>query len=339
MAFPGNSTKILNQALTFKSIWHDAALRKESLHFRAVEFNTIPIINSITYPERSCLYTSSKIKHSPKGSITIEAAIGFPIFFLLLMSLVYIINIMYLQTSLQIALEETIRDASKTAYITAEFLAMTNGEQSDAVQNDSSLLENLGGSLITSSYIHNAFLTESNKKILEASCVKNGANGISFLSSSIDTDAGIADIIMTYKVTIPFLPEDLFNLNLSNRCYVRLYTGLDMAKKQTAATPYVYYTTSGSVYHFNKYCQYLLNYTEAVRFNDRNHELSSCPLCDEGISLDNMAEQNPLVYVTLSSYCYHSSLDCQAFTGDIFRIKYSSSIKKDDICETCLKGK
>lgn len=333
MTFLRNATINKKQTGTIYNFQQTVTLHTAGLSDRAVDINSFAISNSTYYSERPCLYTSVNYK----GSITIEAAIGFPIFFFVILSLIYIINIMYVQTSLQIALEETVRNASKAAYITSQFYSLTSEEQSDAVAKEPSLAEQLGTSALSIAYIHNAFLTDENKKLLDNSPVENGSDGISFLSSSLDLSSGIADIILSYTVSIPFIPDNIFSFKLSNRCYMRLYTGRDMDKEQTATDVYVYYTTTGRVYHFNRYCQYLLNYTEAVRFLDMDYQLVPCALCDT-ITLDRLKSDNPVVYTTESKYCYHTTLKCQSFTDMVFRRHYSSLEEDDDICELCLKG-
>lgn len=333
MTFLRNSTTTKKQTGTTYKYMQYATLQTSGLHNRAVDFNSSSYSDSTHYSERLCLYTSSQYK----GSITIEAAICFPIFLFAMLSFIYIINIMYVQTSLQFALEETVRNASKSAYITSKFYSLTLEEQTDAIAKDPSLAEQLGSSALTIAYMHSAFLTEENKKILDNSPVKNGSDGISFLSSTLDLTSGIADIILSYTVSIPFIPDNIFSFKLSNRCCVRLYTGRDMDKNQTASDTYVYYTTNGRVYHFNRYCQYLLNYTEAIRYLELGYRLVPCVLCDE-LTTDQLKSENPVVYTTESEHCFHTTLKCQAFTGMVFRRHYSSLDDDDDICEKCLKG-
>lgn len=254
------------------------------------------------------------------------------------MSLLYIINIMYLQTTLQIALEETVRNASKAAYITNEFYAMSAEDQQDVADKEPSIISKLGTSVLTSSYLHSSFLTEKNKELLDNSPIKNGSNGISFMESSIDLNNGTADIIMSYEVSIPFIPDKLLSFNLVNRCYIHLYTGLDMAREQTPDDFYVYYTVTGQVFHTYKYCRYLLNYTDAIPYLNISGIECPCKLCCKD-TLETLQEENKIVYITENGAVFHTSLKCSSFTGNVFRVHYSSLDESDKICEQCLKGK
>lgn len=334
MTFLRNVTLNSKQCNNVKIYQQQTTLPKHSLSEQVIDIDCTPGINSINYKKRPCPYASLKLS----GSITIEASICLPIFIFSMLAIIYLINIMYLQTTLQIALEETVREASKTAYITAEFYSMTTNEQADAISADPSIAESLGGKMLSAAYFLQAFLTEENRSILDNSPVKNGSKGISLFSSSIDLSENTADIVLSYTVTIPFVPEKIFSLNMVNHCNVRLYTGKDMSKEQKEDDFYVYYTSSGSVFHTNRYCQYLYNYTEAVRFLEMESQLAQCQICGK-VTIEWLRENNPIVYTTMTKACYHLSLDCYAFTDLVFRVPYSSLDEDDKICEQCLKGK
>lgn len=336
MTFWRNATIKTNRKQTDnkKSKRHYATLRNPGLYKRAIDTNSLLCISSIHYKERPCLYASENLR----GSITVEASVCFPIFFLIIMSLLYIINVMYIQTTLQIALEETVRNASKTAYITSEFYSLSADKQEEAAHNNPSFLEEIGTSLLSSSWLHAAFLTDENRRILDNSPVKGGADGISFMQSSFDLSNNTADIILSYTVSIPFIPEKILSFNIANRCYVRLYRGLDMSSEQSPDDFYVYHTTSGNVYHTNRYCMYLLNYSDAMPFREISRTLSQCRLCGDDTT-DLLEKDNRIVYITNSGQVYHTTLKCPSFTQDVFRIHYSALRDSDEICEHCLKGK
>lgn len=311
------------------------SLHTISRNFLAVEFYSEPIINSINYSERPYLCTSSNPKL--KGSLTIEASIAFPIFIMVSYTLISIISVLNLQLSMQIALEETVRDTSKSAYITSLFLRADENDKTEICEKDPSITEHLTASFISSSLLKSSF-TKNNNSIVNSPLIKNGENGISFLSTSIDLDAGIADVIMSYQVNLPFIPEGFYHINLTNRCYVHLYTGRELSKNQATTDTYVYYTSYGNVFHFNRYCQYLLDYTEAINYKKVNPIISNCKECVNQTK-DELNTNNPIVYITESKRCYHLSLNCPGFTGNVFRTQYSSLNETDKICEKCLEGK
>lgn len=328
----------INIATTkLKKIIHFGSLHTIGRNFLAVEFYSEPIINSINYSERPYLCTSSTKKQHFKGSITIEASISFPIFMIASYALISIISVLYLQLSMQIALEETIRSTSKSAYISSLFLNTDEDEQEKICHEEPSISENLTISFISSELFKNNFINNNNS-LINSPFIKNGQNGISFLSSSIDLDAGIADIVVNYQVKLPFIPESFYHIDLNNRCFIHLYTGKDLSKKQSPSDSYVYYTSHGSVFHFNRYCQYLLDYTEAIDYHNVDPLIPSCKECVNQTK-DDLNKNNPIVYITESKRCYHLSLNCPGFTGNIFRTHYSSLNESNKICEKCLEGK
>ena len=339
MSFLYNKSKYKNQARQNQNN-NSGTLPTNSFDSLAVEFYSNPIINSLNYSERPYLYTSNLYSntYTLKGSMTIEASIGFPLFMIMVSFLLSIISVLYLQLSMQIALEETVRKSSKTAYISSLFLSLDEENQQNILDLEPSITRNIATSLISATYLQTSFNNEDNKKLINSPLIIDGEKGISFYSSSIDLDEGIADIVLNYKVKLPFLPEKLFNFNLTNRCYIHLYTGKELAKKQNPADSYVYFTSYGKVFHFNRYCQYLLNYTDAVSYKNIDPDIPGCSKCVK-LSSEQLKEQNTIVYLTKSREFFHTSLDCPSFTGDVFRANYNSLNESDKICETCLKGK
>lgn len=340
MAFLGDATISKKQIRHINKQFINATLQNTNLYNKAIDINSFPIINSIHCLKRSSLCTSYPISKNTKlkASVTVEAALAFPIFFFVVMSLIYIMNIMYIQTTLQIALEDTVRTVSDDAYVSTKFYSLSVSDQINALDKDSSIVEDLGAKVISATYLKNVFLTDKMKSMLDSSPIYNGSDGISFLYTAIDLNANIADVVLTYNLTIPFIPKDIASFTLANRCYIHLFTGTEMTKEQTSADTYVYYTTTGSVYHFNRFCKYLLDYTEATNYLNINNQLTQCALC-KTLTLEELQEQNPIVYVTQSKYCYHTTLKCQSFTSMVFRMHTSSLEENANICKECLKGK
>ena len=332
-----NKTKLRNQTNPFSKKYFIGSLPATSFDSSAVEFYSNPIINSINYSGRPCLCTSSIPSNTLNGSLTIEASISIPLFMIVISVLISITSALYLQLSMQIALEETVRQASKTAYISNLFLSLDE-EYQQTISSNPVFMDNITTSLLSAAYLKTVFTKEDNKNLVNSPMIINGSKGLHFYSSSIDLDEGLADIILSYKVKLPFLPENIFNFSLTNRCYIRLYTGKELAKKQTGTDTYVYFTSHGSVFHFNRYCQYLLNYTDAKNYKALSPDISKCARCVT-ITTEQLKEQNPIVYITKSQEFFHTSLNCPTFTGDVFRASYSSLNDSDKICQQCLKGK
>ncbi len=339
MTFLYATTPKNNNRFSIKKILKNinGSLRIDSKSYRHANMLTHNnLLRNLPNTKRSSLCTSP-LAH---GSITLEASICIPLFFLGLLTIIYIINIITIQLTLQIALEETIRDISKEAYISSKFYSMLTEEQANTLEDDSSILENIGATIISVPYVKHKFMNDDIKNFLDNSYVENGSDGISFKFSSVDMKNNIVDVVIDYKYCIPFIPNDLLSFRLSNRCYSRIYMGKDMEKEQKEAFFYIYYATTSSVVHTNKYCQYLLNYSKAIRYNEivRLHPIDGCALCANDTTIEQLRKDDAIVYLTTNEDIYHITLDCQSFTGDIFRLKISS-LENQNICKKCLEGK
>ena len=83
MTFLRNKTKYMNQTKPNSKIKYIGSLPTISFDSSAVEFHSNPIINSINYSERPYLYTSKLSANTLKGSLTIEASIGIPLYLII----------------------------------------------------------------------------------------------------------------------------------------------------------------------------------------------------------------------------------------------------------------
>lgn len=304
--------------------------RAFSLTPKAVDNSIISNNQSTHYSTRPYLYTS----HRYMGGITLEAAIAIPTFIFFLTTLISVINAIYIQLTLQIQLEETSRTISQNMYnYYTEYLIEDKADNKDNIYNDIAL------DILSLGVIQNNFLDNDMKIFLDNSSVHKGSKGINFLSSNIDFDKGLLDLIITYSIKIPFVPRNIATINLSNRCYLHLYIGEELSKKQNPQDNYVYCTMYGQVYHTNKYCQYLLNYSRLTTFSNVDSTIYQPCLNCVDMDLDQLKANNPVVYITDSGYAYHTSLDCSSFTGSIYKVLYSSLPKNKKICTQCLKGK
>lgn len=341
MVFLDDSTIKFHQvAKILTTICIIATLQIGNLFHRAVGYQAISVNKPINRPRRSYLCTSKDKKDNKvSGSITLEAAIALPIFIVFFIALISIINIMYLQLTIQIQLEETARNLSKTGYASNVFYSLSKEDQQAVLSEDKSLIYHIGSAIVTIETVRQLFLDEEISSFLDNSSVLNGADGLNFLSTSLDLKNSSIDLVVTYTVTIPFIPKDLISINLANRCYVRLYMGKKLSDAKASDDMFVYYTSKGKAYHLDKYCKYLLNYSDISPFNSIDLSLyQPCKLCVD-IDYDYLKKHNIPVYTCLHGYAYHTTLSCPSFTGLVYRVPYSPQTHDGNICKHCLKGK
>jgi hypothetical protein len=233
----------------------------------------------------------------------------------------YFINIIGFQTILQIRLEETARQINTSAYLTAD----TKPEIYET-------------SFLSKEIIHSIFFTDSIKTLCDSTYVKGGANGLSFFHSTINTDTMTADLILTYQVAIPFLPDNLVSVPFTQHCKFKLFTGQPVSVSKLSDDTLVYLTTNASVYHTDKYCTYLTKYSEAVYKDDlsayieeKKLSLTPCKLCSRIPSYQNTT----IYYLTTYGNTYHYSRDCHYLNCGIYSYHYSDVKGKYPLCSRC----
>ena len=246
-------------------------------------------------------------------------------------------TIIDVQQNLQMALDEAARNISGNLYLSYEFSTLTNDKKNEVAQKNPELLSSIGSSLIDTSNLKSHFFTEAVKSYIDSSSIVNKTNGISFNNTYVNLSDNILDASIFYKVSVPFLPDNLFSIGLTNRVYLRIFSGKPLDNKLSVQPVYVYFSTYGRVYHTNRYCPYLLNYTDVKLFSEIKGKYQRCSLCVNRTT-EELEQNKSIVYITRTGYAFHISLDCPSFTGNIFKTPIDS-VKKDSLCSHCMKGK
>lgn len=255
-----------------------------------------------------------------KASLTIEAALILPFFILVLLSLIYLINIMALYITLQIRLEETARDINSSAYIYSDL--ETSLPDSD---------------ILSAEIIRSLFMSQDIKKLCRISHIKNGENGISFYHSKIDK-MDTADIVITYNISIPFISKLNLYIPVAQRCSFKLFTGNHTAHYTGNKESIVYMTAHGEVYHTNKYCSYLIKYAEILDKNSlsayetaSHRKFTLCHACEKNFSAQNTS----VIYISKTGNVYHYSRDCYYLTSHIYECNFKEIEGNYPLCSRC----
>ncbi len=263
-----------------------------------------------------------------KGSLTLEAAIVFPIYILFLISIIYILNILALQNSLQMSMEETSRSISSSAYISEKICYM----------KEKGITTNLTYSVLNTALIKQLFLNDELKNLSDNSYIVNGSNGISFQSTYTNTNTHIVDFNITYNVSIPFLPDNIFKIRINQRCRFRTFSGEDISDKSGEYTPYVYTASNAGVYHSSPYCSYLSKYYTILpsssfdNMGDSNNKYSACSHCARNVPMASNVFNCP------GSMVYHNSIDCFYLNANVHKVTLESVEDFLSLCSRCKKG-
>ena len=245
-----------------------------------------------------------------KGSMTIEAAVVFPVFAAFIISLLFFFRVLQVETEVAKALSYAQR-------LTAVESTLTDSE---AVQ------------LATAEVL---FRKEIAKSQLVREYVAGKGQGITLLSSSAKGD--YIKLCATYKIKLPLRFFLVSGFTQTQKCVGRKWTGKSVGEDDS--DPYVYYTETGKVYHLTKSCPYLDLSIQKVLFsevaslrNKSKRKYKACSKCAAG------AGEAEYVYITDYGTLYHMDLGCSRLKRTIYTV-HLSEVGGRPPCSKCGKGK
>lgn len=272
------------------------------------------------------------------ASITLESAIVIPVFLIAIISVMYFMVIIYTHLCIQISIEEMADDLTTKMYaisVVMEKAASVNGDTETEEDNYGEDIYELAQKGVTAAYLYGKLIDKLGYENISGACIVNGAAGLDMTSSEFDMDAGIGNIIVCYKVKIPFLSESIKTLSFVQKCRFRFWTGVSL--ENTDDKNIVYITPTGTVYHLDLMCRHLdlsiSKTTYEQMLNERNSsgaKYSRCANCCTGD-----ISGSSIVYITESGTKYHSSLSCSSLKRGIITIDLSEVEDKMSPCSSC----
>ena len=241
------------------------------------------------------------------ASVTVEAAMAVPIFFLAVICLIYLLELMAIGTAVRSGLQYAGKRAAQDA-ATAPVL-MPSRLEADVV-------ESIGADR------------------LARSIVEGGSSGIDCSRSRMSVRTGIGELSAVYQVRIPV---PLFRIPLvryEETMRIKGWTGYEKAGLLTGEEETVYVTETGMVYHRDYHCTYLelsiqmvpASALDGLR-NESQGKYYPCSGCVHG-------EAHGLVYVTDYGEKYHSSLSCSGLKRTVYAVPLSEAVGKG-ACSKC----
>lgn len=260
-------------------------------------------INIISLSKRTSSFTS-------EGSVTIETALVAPIFFLAVLSLVYLLEIMSVQTVMRSALQGAAKEAAEKAYV-----------------HTFSICEVLEKEIVQ----------QAGEDWLKESIISGGAGGIDCRKSKVWGDTGIMEASVKYKVEIPVLMFRIPAMTLEEAVRVKGWNGYAGNGFGNQDKETVYITDTGLVYHKDADCTYLELSIKAVSSsqikNFRNESGGKYYAC-ESCMKKGSAKQT--VYITDTGTRYHSSLSCSRLKRTVYAVPLSEVYGRGG-CKRCVK--
>ncbi len=300
---PFSVMAILSQIKTTKSKNYDHTYRKEN---DSNISNTLPQCMSIFYQKRASTCTSKK-QWKLNGSITIEVALTLPLFFIAVVSLIYMLEIMTIQCKIRGGMHAVGRQISQE--ICGVPMIIINKVETDI------------GEIIGTSR-------------LDRSLIIGGSSGLDCNESYVSTITGIIDIKVKYRVQLPFPAFEMCRLSFVEHIKIKGWTGYVKNTMGEREDQNVYITDTGMVFHKDYHCTHLQlsikkvkqTETENMR-NDYNEKYVPCEKCPNDRNTFN-------VYITNSGNKYHSRLECSGLKRSIYMQPLSEVIGKG-ACSRC----
>jgi len=243
----------------------------------------------VRIPENEFLRNRKRVSFSASASMTIEAALGLPLFLFAGIILLMPFQILDVERQVQTYIEAVGEDISQTAYFSLETIK--------------------GKEALTAAAAYGYAETAVRMK-LKVLPVEN----ISLSASNLLEDGETVDLVVDYELRLPFSVFGLKNVKRTNRCYRRAWIGKEGSgnkEGEEQEETFVYIGKNSTRYHESRTCHYLNNDLKAVPLADienyRNQgggRYTPCSRCG--------AKAEGTVYIMPSGGHYHSSSLCTA---------------------------
>ena len=249
--------------------------------------------------ERASAFTSA--------SITIEAAMAVPLFFLAAVCLIYLLEIMAIQTAVRSGLHLAGRNLSAEMYTLPVVRPATL--EADVVS---------------------AIGTER----LERSIIVGGSSGLHLEESQVSALTAVAQLVVTYEVDLPIPVFSISGIPYRQEIKIKGWCGYVATGLGNTTEETVYVTETGLVYHKNYHCTYLDLSIQPVAAqnvsdlrNSSGGKYYACERCHPSASAK-------MVYITGYGDRYHSELSCSGLKRTVYAVPLSEAIGKG-ACSKC----
>ena len=245
-----------------------------------------------------------------KGSITVEAAMAVPIFFFATLALIYLLEMMAVQTSVRCGLQEAGKKlAVQAAEVTVVFPA----------DLEKDIVNSIGAGR------------------LERSIVEGGSSGIDCSNSYLSPVTGIGEIQAAYKIRVPVPFFSIAPVSYKETMRIKAWTGYEAGGFGEEDDQIVYVTDTGMVYHKDSHCTHLDLSIRAENSENlgslRNESGGKYHACEKCVH-KNHAGGN--VYITNQGDRYHSSLTCSGLKRTVYTVRISE-VPGKRACSKCGK--
>ncbi len=233
-------------------------------------------------------------KMKRRASLTVEASLILPVFLYAMLFLAYIGKLVICQDEVQWALTRIAREAS------AEYGATHSDKLKSTLYYQTKFAAYMKGSGLTVSFADSQLLQHNDE----------------------------IDLVVTYRMKLPFSIFAIPAVSMRQRVHTRAFTGVERRQEKKQDERIVYITETGRVYHLTAECTYLKLSISQIQYSDlqekRNESGGKYKPC-ERCGADKEREDNMTVWITSYGDRYHTSLSCSGLKRHIREIPLSET--------------
>ncbi len=272
------------------------------------------------------------------GSMTVEAAIVFPVFIYVLFAFLYFIQLFTIQEIISNGISEMGRSISQNMHIYKDLKSeIEYGETEDTIKSTNQLEKGLK-SLLNHTVLWQMLKAYLPEELINNSLIINGYEGLRFYNSYLNEDDNTFFVIVNYNIELPilFFNNNIFSIKQGLK--LKGWTGYEEKSeiKEIDYEDIVYITETGTVYHIFRECTHLKIdiYESKIREvtnlrNDYGGKYKECEIC----VIDIISPQS-IIYITSSGDRYHSSISCSGLKRCIISIPISQ-VNGKNLCKRC----
>ena len=233
-----------------------------------------------------------------KGSVTIEASLGIPLFLFVALCLIWLIEIQ----SIRISVIDAAQNAAKSAAEDTAVIPVLN-----TIKLKSDIVDIIG------------------EERIDRSIIKDGSSGISCWKSYVSPATGEMNITVEYRILLPLPVMGSPSAGLKETFKISSWRGYQNGGMEGEDSQVVYMTDNRAVYHEDYNCSYLRLSIRYIPFDElgglRNESGGRYHACDKCVIGSAMTG----IYITEYGGKYHNSLSCSGLKRTIHAVKRSET--------------
>lgn len=258
--------------------------------------------------------------------MTVEASLILPVFIMLFMNILSIVEVYRVHSSVAESLWDEGRKTAKYHYL-KEAAENIPGSQELDISGIWALSAALSGTGEIAKDLENYPVWEK---------IVNGGKSGFWVNRKVEKN-GMISIDCKYRIHPLFMSFTPISKGIENHYYGHAWIGYvlgDGKNMEGEEEIYVYITETGTVYHKNRECSYLNPSIRSIKAEDLDSARNkggavyyACPLCK------SMAERENR-YVTDYGTSYHTSIICSGLKRTVYAVKLSEAGERS-ACSKC----